>query len=91
MGADRFRRSKESGGPATTNGANNSRKLVVMSRYDGMEPDTIALTAWTRLDKFPVSQFAAKRVLDFDSHFLHRTGDFVLLHNTRIGIATWTL
>ena len=30
-----------------------------------MEPDTIALTAWTRLDKFSVEDFTAKRVEDF--------------------------
>ena len=48
-----------------TNGANNARKLVVMSPYSGMEANTIALTAWTRLDKFPVSQMQEKRVLDF--------------------------
>jgi hypothetical protein len=48
-----------------TNGANQSRKPVVMSPYPGMEPNTIALTAWTRLDKFPVSQFRDQRVLDF--------------------------
>jgi hypothetical protein len=33
------------------------RKIVVMSKYTDMEPDTIALTAWTRLDKFSVSDF----------------------------------
>ena len=48
-----------------TNGANNSRKLVVMSPYPGMEANTIALTSWTRLDKFPVSQMRDQRVLDF--------------------------
>jgi len=41
------------------------RKLVVMTKYTEMEPDTIALTAWTRLDKFPVSAFTKKRVQDF--------------------------
>ena len=48
-----------------TNGANSSGKLVVMSRYEGMEANTIALTAWTRLDKFSVSQLRDQRVLDF--------------------------
>src|SRR4029078_1342890 len=44
-------------------------KLVVMSRYIGMEPNTIALTSWTRLDKFPVSDLTRKRVVDFiDTH-----------------------
>jgi hypothetical protein len=45
------------------------RRFVVMSFYDGMEPDTIALTAWSRLDKFPVSEMTEDRVVDFiDTH-----------------------
>jgi hypothetical protein len=52
-----------------TNGAIDRRKLIVMSRYTEMEPETIALTAWTRLDKFPVAEFERKRVQDFiDEH-----------------------
>jgi hypothetical protein len=43
-----------------------------MSAYDGMEPETIALTAWTRLDKFPAGQFDAGRVRAF-----------ILAHNKR--------
>lgn len=39
--------------------------LVVMTPYTEMEPDTIALTAWTRLDKFPASEFTAQRVEAF--------------------------
>jgi hypothetical protein len=30
-----------------------------------MEPNTIALTSWTRLDKFPVSEFNRNRVSTF--------------------------
>jgi hypothetical protein len=41
------------------------RKQVVMSKYTEMEPDTIALTAWTRLDKFSVSDFNKDRVKTF--------------------------
>jgi hypothetical protein len=41
------------------------RRLVVMSKYTEMEPNTIALTSWTRLDKFSVSDFTKKRVEDF--------------------------
>jgi hypothetical protein len=41
------------------------RRLVVMSRYTEMEPNTVALTAWTRIDKFSVSEFTRKRVTDF--------------------------
>ena len=48
------------------------RSLVVMSRYTEMEPDTIALTAWTRLDKFPVSDYERKRVTDFVTEHLKR-------------------
>ncbi|HXH20611.1 MAG TPA: DUF3105 domain-containing protein [Dehalococcoidia bacterium] len=43
------------------------RRLVVMTKYTEMEPNTIALTAWTRLDKFPVSELTKKRVDDFIS------------------------
>ncbi len=41
------------------------QKLVVMSFYTDMEPDTIALTSWTRLDKFPVKQLDSQRVQKF--------------------------
>jgi Protein of unknown function (DUF3105) len=43
----------------------NKRKLMVMSRYSDLPPDTIAVTAWTRLDKFAVSDFTKQRVQDF--------------------------
>ena len=43
------------------------RRLVVMSKYTEMEPNTIAVTSWTRLDKFPVGEFNAKRVREFIS------------------------
>ena len=52
-----------------TNEQLDRRRFVAMSPYDGMEEDTIALTAWTRLDKFSVSEFTADRVKDFiDTH-----------------------
>ena len=38
---------------------------VVMTKYTGMEAETIALTAWTRLDKFPASTLTEKRVKNF--------------------------
>ena len=47
------------------NGELDRRRLVVMSKYTEMEPDTIAVTSWTRLDKFSVSDFNKKRVTDF--------------------------
>jgi len=49
----------------TVNSELDRRRLVVMSKYTEMEPNTIAVTAWTRLDKFSVSDFNAKRVRDF--------------------------
>ncbi len=45
----------------------NRRRFVVMSQYPGMEPDTVALTGWTRLDKFPIAEFTRERVEDFIS------------------------
>lgn len=42
-----------------------SGQLVVMSRYVEMEPDTIALTSWTRLDKFATGELSRQRVLEF--------------------------
>jgi hypothetical protein len=50
---------------SVVNNALDRRRLVVMSRYSEMEPETIAVTSWTRLDKFPVSEFTNKRVSDF--------------------------
>ncbi len=45
------------------------RRFVVMSKYTGMEADTIAVTAWTRIDKFKSSEYNKKRVQDFiDEH-----------------------
>ena len=49
------------------NDAIDRRKFVVMSKYTEMEPDTVALTSWTRLDKFKSSDFNHKRVQDFIS------------------------
>lgn len=48
-----------------TNSALDRRRLVVMSEYKDMEADTIAVTAWTRIDKFSASQMDRKRVQDF--------------------------
>jgi hypothetical protein len=44
-------------------------QLVVMLPYEDMEEDTIALTAWSRIDKFPVSEYSEDRVETFfDDH-----------------------
>lgn len=40
-------------------------KLLVMAPYPEMEPNTIALTSWSRIDKFPTSEFTADRVSKF--------------------------
>jgi hypothetical protein len=44
-------------------------RLVVLSAYPDMETDTIALTSWTRLDKFGLRDLSAERVRVFiDAH-----------------------
>lgn len=43
------------------------RRFVALTQYPGMEADTIAVTSWTRLEKFPVSQYDKKRIEDFIS------------------------
>ena len=40
-------------------------RLLVMTPYSEMEADTIALTGWTRLDKFRVDEFDERRVRRF--------------------------
>lgn len=45
-------------------GLRRGRNLI-MTPYPDMEPATIALTAWTRLDKFPVSEYSRERVERF--------------------------
>jgi hypothetical protein len=45
-------------------GLRNDKNLVMVP-YPDMEQDTIALTAWTRLDKFPVADFTPERVQRF--------------------------
>lgn len=48
------------------------RHLVVMTPYPGMEPDTVAVTAWTRLDSFPAAEFVPERVHEFVDRFERR-------------------
>jgi len=44
-------------------------KILAMAPYPDMEQDTIALTGWGRIDKFPVSEYTKDRVEDFiDAH-----------------------
>jgi hypothetical protein len=40
-------------------------KLLIMSPYPDMEPETIAFTSWTRLDKFAASQLSRERLRNF--------------------------
>ena len=43
--------------------------LLVMAPYPEMEDETIALTSWARIDKFPVGEYTKERVEDFlDAH-----------------------
>ena len=43
--------------------------LVVMTPYAGMEDDTIALTSWTRIDKFSITEYTDERAGAFiDTH-----------------------
>jgi hypothetical protein len=41
------------------------RKLLVLTPYPDMEADTVAITAWARIDKMPVSQYTKERVQKF--------------------------
>jgi hypothetical protein len=41
------------------------RQFVVMTQYAEMEPETIAVTSWTRMDKFPVGELTKDRVQEF--------------------------
>jgi hypothetical protein len=38
---------------------------LVMSPYPEMEANTIALTGWSRLDKFPVGEYSEERLRRF--------------------------
>ena len=40
-------------------------ELIVMAPYPDMEEETIALTSWSRLDKFPVEAYSEERVRAF--------------------------
>jgi hypothetical protein len=43
--------------------------LIVMMPYPDMEEETIALTGWSRIDKFPVSEYTRERAETFiDAH-----------------------
>jgi hypothetical protein len=45
------------------------RRFVASVNYGSMEAETIAITAWTRLDKFPVSELTEVRLQEFiDAH-----------------------
>jgi hypothetical protein len=41
------------------------RRFVGSTIYTEMEEETIAITSWTRLDKFPVSELTEERLQDF--------------------------
>jgi hypothetical protein len=41
------------------------RRFVGSTIYTGMDEETIAITSWTRLDKFPVSELTKERLQEF--------------------------
>jgi hypothetical protein len=55
---------------SVVNDARDQRKFVGSTVYTEMEPETIAITSWTRLDKFPVGQLTKERLQEFinDNH-----------------------
>lgn len=46
--------------------------LLVLSPYPDMEEEHIAVTSWTRIDKFPVSEFDRDRVENFINENMRR-------------------
>ena len=45
------------------------RRFVGSTVYEDMEPETVAITSWTRIDKFPVSELTRERLQEFvDDH-----------------------
>jgi hypothetical protein len=44
-------------------------KFIVVTPYSNMPEDTIALTAWTRRDLFPTSEFTSERIDSFIETF----------------------
>ncbi len=47
----------------------NDGQILVMAPYPDMEEETIALTAWSRIDKFPIGEYSRERVEQFiDAH-----------------------
>jgi hypothetical protein len=52
------------------NNNTDRRRFVGSTIYTEMEEETIAITSWTRLDKFPVSELTRERLQDFidDNH-----------------------
>ena len=42
-----------------------TRDLIVMTPYSGMEAEHIAITGWSRLDKFPVEEYTRERIEEF--------------------------
>jgi len=46
-------------------GVDNDEKLLVVAPFPDMEQDTVAITAWGRRDKIPVSEFDRDRLQGF--------------------------
>lgn len=45
------------------------QKLMVLTPYPGMDAESVAVTAWGRIDKMPVSEYSKERIEEFISVF----------------------
>lgn len=50
---------------SVVNDNTDRRRFVGSTVYTEMEPETIAITSWTRLDKFPVAELTRERLQQF--------------------------
>ena len=47
----------------------NRTRFLVVTPFPEMEEETVAITGWSRIDKFPVSEYGTERLEDFlDTH-----------------------
>ena len=50
----------------------DKRDLLVLTPYLDMEEEHVAVTSWTRIEKFPVSEYTRERVEDFIDENMRR-------------------
>ena len=48
-----------------TEGQLEDGKMLVLTPYPDMEAETVAITVWSRRDKFPASEYSRERLLEF--------------------------